>query len=213
MNVQNHYPFHVQPVPQGQTRFQNQGMPAHMELRRSESEIKVDSYYPQEDFSVRKSGEEVKMDHFGFNFDVTFRRQGDDIEVDRAGIHNDLKVERDSSTIKLDRPGVQNDVTVSFRDNEVQVHSFDPNQRVTLQRRGDQVRVTRNGFSHEQYPAGLHPGGWPEEPSLLSVAEFVGMEPQTADALDRWAAEGVDMDDLVRVDRQGQIYDFSAFYQ
>ena len=62
MNVQNHYPFSIQPVPQGQTRFRNQGAPTHMELKRSESEIQVDSYYPQEDFVVRKSGEEVTLD-------------------------------------------------------------------------------------------------------------------------------------------------------
>ena len=213
MNVQNFYPFAAQPVPQGQTRFKNQGAPAHLELRRSESEIQVDSFYPQEDFSVRQSSGQVKMDHFGVQFDVTFRRQGSDIEVDRSGIHNDFKVERDGSVIKLDRMGVQNDVTINFRDNEVEIRPFHPAQTVKLQRRGDQVRIQRSGYSHEQYPAGLHPGGWPEEPSLLSVAEFVGLEPQTADALDRWSAHGVDMDDLVRVDRQGQIYDYSPFYR
>jgi hypothetical protein len=213
MNVQSFYPFAAQPVPYGQTRFKNQGAPIRMELRRSESEIQVDGFYPQEDFSVRKSGEQVKMDHFGFDFDVTFRRSGDDIEVDRSGIHNDLKVQRDGSTIKLDRMGVQNDVAVSFNGDQIDIQPFLPHQRVLLKRQGDQVRIQRSGFSHEQYPVGLHPGGWPEEPSLLSVAEFVGLEPQTAEALDRWAAEGVDLDDLVRVDRQGQIYDYSPFYQ
>jgi len=213
MNVQNYYPFGVQPVPTGRTQFKSQGSPTHLELRRSESEIQVDSFYPQDDFAVRKSGEEVKIDHFGFEFDTTFRRQGQDIEVDRPGIHQDMKVERNGSSIKLDRPGVQGDVTITFSGDRVDVRPFDVSQRVTLERHGDQVRVRRSGFSYEQYPAGLHPGGWPEQPSLLAVAEHVGLQPQTADALDRWAAGGVDMDDLVRVDRQGQIHDFSLFYQ
>lgn len=213
MNVQNYYPFGVQAVPMGRTQFKNQGAPTHLELRRSESEIQVDSFYPQEDFSVRKSGEEVKIDHFGFEYDTTFRRNGQDIEVDRPGIHQDMKVERNGSSIKLDRPGIQGDVTISFSGDRVDVRPFDISQRVTLERHGDQVRVRQSGFTYEQYPAELHPGGWPEQPSLLSVAEFVGLQPQTADALDRWAADGVDMDDLVRVDRQGQIHDFSSLYQ
>lgn len=213
MNVQNLYPFGVQAVPEGRTRFKTQGAPSHLELRRSESEIQVDSFYPQEDFSVRKSGEEVKIDHFGFDFDVSFRRNGSNIEVDRPGAYADMQVQRDESNIKLDRFGFQNDVTVRFSENEIDVRPADPTQRVTLQRHGDQVQVWQNGFVYQQYPAALHPGGWPDQPSLLSVAEFVGMDASTADSLDRWATGGVDMDDLIRVDRQGQIHDFSVLYQ
>ena len=145
-------------MPTGRTQFKSQGSPTHLELRRSESEIQVDSFYPQDDFAVRKSGEEVKIDHFGFEFDTTFRRQGQDIEVDRPGIHQDMKVERNGSSIKLDRPGVQGDVTITFSGDRVDVRPFDVSQRVTLERHRATVASRRGRACRPPAPDCRRPG-------------------------------------------------------
>lgn len=208
MNLQTYYPHGQQAVPHGRTTFRSPGAPAHLEMRRDNSGIEVDSFYPQEDFTVRQSGEDVRVDYAGLALDTSYRRRGDDIEVDRSGFNDDFAVRRSGEEIEIDRPGVQNDVRVRFGSNRIEIRPADPRQTVSLERSGDQVALRQSGFITEQYPIALHPGGWPESPNLLAVADWVGLTPRSAEALDRWATQGVDMDDIIRVDRSGQIYDY-----
>lgn len=213
MNVQNFYPYSQQKIPQGRTDFRDGYGSTHLRLERRENEIRVDSFYPEQDMLVRGDQDSVKLDQMGFDFDVTFRRSGKDITIDRAGAFDDMAVRRDEHSLMVDRPGTYNDVRVRFGPNRIDVNTFDPTQRVSLQRQGENVVVSQSGMLVESFPVKMFPGGWPAEPNLLPVSEYIGMDYQTADALDRWSKDGIDKDDIVRVDRQGQVYTYDANFR
>lgn len=205
MSAHNLYPFGVQPIPAGRVRFRN-GMSTRLQTDRSETRIRVDVRDGSHgDVNLSKSGDTVQVDRWGTDQDVQFRKQGQNIEIDRFGIYNDLNILRNSHTVKIDRPGNSSDVSASFSANQIEIRNPEPQTTTVLRRRGDEVQVHQHGFLVESFPVSLFPGGWPARPSLLAVSEYIGMPPQTADALDRWSAEGVDMDDLVRVDKYGQV--------
>ena len=204
----------MQRVPQGTTNFRSgPGTPPELQTRRDESEIQVDSLYPQHDFRLHGDTESVRLDRFGPSFDVSFKRQQQNIVVDRPGTQQDLTVRRDEHAVTLDRPGVHNDVSAHFDENRIDIRHFGTGRGVTLERRGESVLVSESGFLVESFPAKMFPGGWPAEPSLLAVSEYIGISERTADSLDRWAQNGIDKDDIVRVDRQGQVYTFEHEYQ
>ena len=215
MNVQNFYPRAQQRVPEGRTTFRDPYGAPHLQLDRQDSQIRVQSaYYPEQNLSVRGSEDSVLLDYqMGHDFDVAFRKDGQNITVDRPGIYDDMNVRRDENSVTLDRPGPYNDVTVRFGENRIDVNTFDPTQRVSLQKQGEQVVVTQSGMLVESFPSKMFPGGWPAEPNLLSVSEYINMDARTAESLDRWSKDGIDKDDIVRVDRQGQVYTYESYYR
>lgn len=214
MNVLSFYPTSMQRVPDGRTTVKDQFGYPQVQFDRDSAEIRVQTHYPQNDFRVHGEQDSVELDYrLGGQFDVAFKREGQDILVDRPGVSGDFAVRRDESSVTLDRPGPYNDVMVRFGPNRIDVNTFDPTQRVSLEKRGDDVFVTQGGFLAETYPVKLFPGGWPAEPNLLSVSEYIGLDERTADSLDRWSKTGIDKDDIVRVDRQGQVYTFESYYQ
>lgn len=214
MNVQNFYPLSQQRVPEGRTTVKDQYGAPQVQLDRNDADIFVQTVYHNQDFRVHGDGDNTLLDYRADNFsDVSFTRQGHDINVDRYGVANDMSVRRDDHSITIDRPGPYNDVLVNFGANRIDVNTFDPTQAVSIERRGEDVFVSQGGYPAESFPAKLFPGGWPAEPNLLSVAEYVGIDERTADSLDRWAKDGIDKDDLVRVDRQGQVYNYDGYYQ
>mgnify|MGYP001228402509 CR=1 FL=1 len=214
MNVQSFYPTSMQRVPEGRTTLKDQFGSPYLQMDRDESEIAVQTLYPQNDFRVRGDQDSVLLDYrLGGQFDVAFQRSGQDIFVDRPGVSGDFAVRRDESSVTIDRPGPYNDVLVRFGPNRIDVNTFDPTQRVSIERRGEDVFVSQGGFLAETYPAKLFPGGWPSEPTLSSVSEYTGLDERTSESLDRWAKTGIDKDDIVRVDRQGQLYTFESYYQ
>lgn len=213
MNVNSFYPRNLQKVPQGQTNFGGTpGAPPELQLRRDAEQIAVDSIYPQHDILIAGDENDVLVDYSLNSYDVRFQRQGQNIRVDRAGNFQDLLVRRDSHSVTLDRPGRHNDVTARFGANRIDISNPDRTASVSIEKRGHDVVVKQDGWQVESFPAKLYPGGWPEEPSLLSVAEFIGMNERTADSLDRWAKTGIDKDDLVRVDRSGQAFTYDGEY-
>jgi hypothetical protein len=216
MNVHNFYPHNMQKVPQGTTNFRGgPGMPPELQLRRDETEIQVDSLYPQHDFRIHGDADSVTLDRSAYAFDTSFRRQGQDILIDRPGFHNDLTVHRDETSVTLDRPGVQNDVSARFSPNRIDIRHHGMHQNVSLEKHGPDVLVKQSGYLVESFPASLFPGGegWPTQPNLLSISEHMGISERMADSLDRWSVNGIDKDDIVRVDRQGQLYTFEDEYQ
>ena len=213
MNVQSFYPRNLQKVPQGQTNFRGTpGAPPELQLRRDDEQIAVDSIYPQHDILVAGDENDVRMSYPGIGYGVRFQRQGQNIKVDRAGFESDLLVRRDSNSVTLDRPGHYNDLTARFGADRIDISSPDRSTNISIQNRGHEVVVKQSGWDVESFPTKMFPGGWPAEPSLLSVAEFIGMNERTADSLDRWAKTGIDKDDLVRVDRGGQAYTYDQEY-
>lgn len=208
MITQSFYPRSMQAVPEGRTTFKNPGMPWHLQLTRTDSNIRVDSFYPSDDMQVTGDANAVRVDRQGLHLDTVFSKSGQNISVNRSGVHEDLNILRDETTVKLDRPGRHNDLTATFGENRIDIRGGDFSQRLTLTKVGDEVRVSQPGVMVETFPASLFAGGWPDGPSLLAISEYIGMPEHQADALDRWAESGIDKDDLIRVDRQGQVHTF-----
>ena len=206
MNMQSLYPHTLKPIPNGNTKFRDPGFPPRVELNRSESEITSRTQNYEETLTLSGDENAVNIDRQGYYNDVTISREGENISVNRPG-SNDMQVLRDENSLKVDRPGVQFDVNATFSDDKIQIQQY--GSTTTLERHGDDVVVSYDGFPLEMFPEKLFPGGsWPEKPSLTAIAEFSGMEARPADMLDRWASEGIKFDDLVRVNRQGEVYTF-----
>jgi len=201
------------PVPEGRTQFRNPGLPPRLTLQREGEEISVDATQHSDDFRVKGGTDEVTIDRFGFQTDVTFRRSGDDIVVDRPGYNLDTAVRRQGNELTVDRAGVHNDVSARFSEDKIQIRHHGTNSITSLERRGEDVLVRQHGYTVDQYPATLFPGGWPAEPNLTAIADHAYLTPRTADALDRWSKDGIDVDDLIRVNRQGEVHTFDHEYQ
>lgn len=212
INVQSFYQYGVQPVPQGRTRFR-QGVSTFLETNRTGDRVDIDyKDTPGLEMRVTKSGETVKVDRVGIDTDVTFRKSGQNIQVDRYGHYADLNVLRDENSIRLDRPGFDSDVSANFSESAIEIRNPDSHPTTTLRRQGEDVQVYQHGFLVESFPVSVFPGGWPAQPSLLAISDYIGMPAQTADALDRWSAGGVDIDDLVRVDKYAQVTTYDDYF-
>jgi hypothetical protein len=207
--------FHpsLRTVPNGRTRFRVPGLDPWLQLDRDESRIAVRTPRHQDRLELSGTNEEIVVDRYGQSQDVVFRRGENRIQVDRPGRAHDMEVRWTENQIVVDRPGLDNDVTATFQGQAIDVHHYATNQTTRLEHFRDDVSVRENGYLTEIFPTNLLAGGsWPEKPGLAVIADFAGLEEGVAQTFDRWVEEGLDVDDLVRVSRDGIVFTFDGDY-
>lgn len=194
------------PIPQGRTVIDLDGFSNDVILNRQKDQITVDVDGYKNDLRIVTSHGRAFVDRDGIVNDVEIRITPGQIVVDRENVARDLTVQYARNAIVVDRDQYANDYKISFSNSLIEV-AQNGHPKVRIQRNGDKIFFDREGTKDDlTIPVGLFPGGWPSKPSLLSVCDYIGMEPTVADALDRWNASGqVDPDDLIRATPKGEV--------
>ena len=195
------------PVPMGRTVIDRDGFPKDVIMTRTADSINIDMDGYKNDVRFVTTSGRCYVDREGQVNDVDIRLTPGQIVIDREAVAKDMVVRFGRNEITIDREDYANDCKISFANSQIQVEFEGYNRDVRIQRNGDKIFVDREGTKDDYtIPIALFPGGWPSKPSLLSVCDFIGMEPTIADALDRWNANGqVNLDDLVRATPRGEV--------
>ncbi len=210
----NLYPREYMAVPAGRTLFHKLGSQDDLLLIRQGENLVVDRDGYANDVKYVANGDRLTIDREGYANDVTFKVSQGEVTVDRNGFEQDLTVRRSRSGIKVDREGYTRDINITFDSKQITIDQDGMNKDVIIRYDAakEQVTIDRPGYSDDiEFPITLFQGGWPSQPSLLSVAEWIDIPAATADALDRWSAEGkITLDDVVRVNKQASVLNLDS---